>query len=344
MYNNILLKIIVFSALLSSLIACSSKKGDNILKNYKLISSGEIPLNFMLGTPYQLKVLDNYLIIADRIDNKILTFFDLNTGQLTKRIIDIGQGPKEMLMPIYMDIDQKHNTIGILQRQSGNYSEHQLSDLLEGDVNPSNKFNLGNVEKVLKIGNNYFAEGFYPNGNIGFYNNKGDLLFVENIFPGYLSQIDNISDRYRLGQGEICYNEVSNTFLYASYFTGDIDFFSFSNNRLERINGFSLDNNISTRLRNNPTDVNIRQDDIEHSIDIAYTSDYFYILYSGESMQKRQSAKWSYILQFDTKGQFIRCYKSDRKFFNICVTEDNSKMYAIILTDGLDYSLAEVIL
>jgi len=344
MNNNTFLKIILLSALLSSFLACSNKKAYNILRNSNLIYSKEIPLNFMLGNPYQLKLLDNYLIIADRIDNKMLTIFDLNTSQLTNRVINIGQGPNEMLMPINIDVDRKSNTIGILQRQSGYYSEFQLNDLLKGEVIPYNKINFGNVEKFLKIGNNYFTEGFYTSGNIGFYNNKGELLFVENIFPDYLKQVENISNRYRLGQGEICYNEISETFLYASLFTGDIDFYSFHDNQLKKINEFSLDNNIRERIKNNPNDVNIRNDDIIHSTDITYNSNYFYVLYSGESMQKSQSAKWSYILKFNSIGQFLGCYKSDRCLFNICITEDNSKMYAIILTSELDYSLAEIML
>jgi hypothetical protein len=346
MFSNNLLKSTGHLIFLLFLVSCSNDNRDSkyFLQDTISVSSEEISLDSILGAPYQIGIIDNFLIVSDLVDNKLLSIFDLNRNDMIRRVINVGRGPEEMIAPLYLDISSKNKVLGILQRQTGIYTEHKLADLLEGFVGLSNKINLGNIERVVQTKNGYLTEGFYPNDDIGFYSKTGELIKTMSIFPAYLKSVGNVSDRYRLGQGQIAYNEQSGIFLYASCFTGDICFFSFSNDQLIKIKEYNLDNKIANRIKNNPGDVKIRPDDLEHAEDIASTSDYFYILYSRETMQNRKNAKSSYILKFDSKGEFTCCYKSDRKFFNICVTENDKMIYTVVLTEDLDYSLAKVVL
>ncbi|MPM08696.1 hypothetical protein SDC9_55010 [bioreactor metagenome] len=52
--------------------------------------------------------------------------------------------------------------------------------------------------------------------------------------------------------------------------------------------------------------------------------------------------KERYIMKFGTSGNLIHVYRVNARINSICVSNDDTKMYAIILADNLDYTIASI--
>lgn len=342
--NNCILNIFFIACFLFS---CSGQDNsfEKIINSANDVSCVEIPVDFLLGKPYQLKLQDSLLLIADNIDGKALSIYDYKNSKLINHILDMGQGPNEILVPILLNNSKDRTGVAsILQRQNGVYTEYQLSDLQRGVVNPIKKISFKNIDRIIKINIGYIAEGEYNRGSIGLFNELGCLICVKNIYPNYINEIEHESDKYILGQGHVEFNNEAAVFAFASYFTGEIVFYKLLNNNINMINYYNLDKTsaFENRIKSNPQNLKIQKTDIEHSTDIYSTLNCFYILYSGQKMEDKNRVKYSYILRFSQQGKFICSYRTNLKVNNFCVTEDDKKIYAIALSEKMEYVLVEI--
>lgn len=103
---RLVLYIIVFISLF--LVSCTRKTDrDRILGSSVGIKGQYIPVEFLLGEPYQIQLLDSLLIIADRIDSTALVIYNVNDNKLVKKVINIGNGPNEFILPMRLTIDRQ---------------------------------------------------------------------------------------------------------------------------------------------------------------------------------------------------------------------------------------------
>jgi len=343
---NINLKYTCFILLLL-IISISCRKNneqDSIFNNIKNVKCKQVELEATLGKPDQLNKIDNYLIYADEIENDLLTFYDISKKHIVCRCFHKGQGPNDLLMPFRVDVNNQNKVIGIFQRQNGSYKEYNLAELLDNCIIPITKINFPfGAEYVKKYNDNYFTAGFFENGSIAIYNKIGNLQKTINVYPDYLNKITDITNKYRIGQGPIgCLDSI---FVFASTFTGDIKFYNISNN-------YSLipqksyyvktaSSNFKERVAESLQKTSIMETDIVHFTQIYTTNNYFYILYSGESMKNNRYAKNSYVLKFDKKGKSIECYKTDCKLFNICINDQDTTLYGVAFSENFDYVIVE---
>lgn len=82
------------------------------------LSVKEIPLDFLLGNPNQIEMIDSLLIITDNQDEKALAICDYN-GKLINRTLCVGEGPGECIMPIDISVSHGNKSLIVLQRQNG---------------------------------------------------------------------------------------------------------------------------------------------------------------------------------------------------------------------------------
>lgn len=178
---------------------------------------------------------------------------------------------------------------------------------------------------------------------MGIYNNEGKLINYTDIYPPYFDKIKDVPIKYRYGQGEIAFNENSGLLVYAGYFLGDIKFYHLSNlNELSFIKSYDLSVSNEIERRIDAGLVNIKKTDIEYFTDIYVTDKYFYILYSGQTMQERYKIKQSNIIVFDSMGNFTKCYKSSSNIRKICVDDNDEYLYSLAISDSLDYRILKM--
>lgn len=329
-----------------SLISCKDNcELNTIFKNAKTVKCNQLDLDELLGSPDQLDIIDNYLIFTDIIEDEVLTFYDITKDKITQRLFKEGQGPNDLLMPIRIEINTQDRVLSLFQRRNGIYKEYKLNDLINRKIDPIYEFVFPNAEYIKKNNDNYIAEGLYENGSIAIHDQSGNIQKSINVYPDYLNSITDISNKYRIGQGMIGSLNDS-IFIFASYFTGDIQFYHY-NNFSSPIKSYHIktsSSNFKNRVEKSPQNTPILDSDIEHFTDIHTTDKYIYILYSGENIANKNNVKYSYVLKFDKMGMPIECYKTDHKLLDICVDNDNNILYAIAISDELDYILVRTAL
>jgi len=342
----------IFLILLSS---CKDKDNNElgiIFNNFKTIECYNLELEETLGRPSGLNIIDDYLIYADIIEENILTFYDTTKDKIVKRAFTKGQGPNDILMPIRVGINKQNKSIYILQRQNGLYREYDLTELLNNNnVDAICYFNFPNADYIKKSRFGYITGNMhYENGSIAMYDKTGALKSTANVYPEYFNVMTNVSNKYRIGQGPIGYIE-SSTLVFASLFTGEIKFYHINDNDysiipIESYYIKTTSSDFKSRVENEPQNTPILETDIEHFTEIYTTNEYVYILYSGETMVSRinNNTKHSYILKFDIEGKPVECYKTNRKLLNMCISDDNTVVYGISLSDDLDYIITKAVL
>jgi hypothetical protein len=167
----------LFILFLSSCIQ-KDKESKNIFNSATSVTCEEMPIDFMLGVPNQLELIDSLLIIADKVDDGTVVIYDYKNNKLINRILREGQGPEDVILPLQLMVKRK-NEIGILQRQNGVYSRYDLSSLLRGSVKSIEKMKFGRIDKMIETSKGYITCGFYEEGgSIGIHDKSGNLTKV----------------------------------------------------------------------------------------------------------------------------------------------------------------------
>lgn len=323
--------------------SCVNEKQMSIIDHFPIITevvSMEMPVDSFLGNPYQIIKVRDKLVIADVIDEKLIHIYDLGKQEIVKQIFSKGSGPNDLLLPIYINtIDT--NTISVFQRQSSIYTEYNVSDLLQGNLNPSVRITFPESDNIKKLSNNLFiGNGLFKDGAMGVYYKDGNLFKYWDTYPSFINNLSNPSQKFQIGQQYFTVNSLNNFLITASIFTGHIQFFNI-NNQLEinKIKEFKTSlSSIEQRIEN-VKDIKLKSEDIVYYEDITSTDSFFYILYCGNSMNKKETKENNYILQFDFKGEPIQALKTNKRIFKFCVSDDDSELYAIALDEDMSHNI-----
>lgn len=337
------LLIVLLSSLLLSCENNDNKKNINSIDDVAthLITGEVLALNMFLANPYQLEVVDSLLFIMDAVDDLQIAIYDIKNNRLVSRVIKAGQGPGEILLPITMDISLDNSCLNILQRQNGVYCEYNIVDLMNNTISPVNKLNFERADGVVEVDDAVLASGLYEKGMFSVWSKSGELLNTINTYPDYIQSIENPMDQYRLNQGYMAYNDEFKVVIFAGSFTGDITFYNFSDNDLTEFETYNFGNERLKKKIEGTGDISISREDIIHCYGINSTADYFYVLYSGETMANSQNATKSFVIKYDAKGELIDCYQTDMRLLSICVSKENNKLYGVALSEDLDYVIVQ---
>lgn len=300
----------------------------------------EIPITSLLGRPYQLSIVDSILLIADNMDGKALLMYDLTSG-FCKHVLNIGQGPSDILVPLSINAFSDSGVVSILQRQNGLCREYLLSDLLKDSIDNFKSINLISADRFVKTETGYLGSGFYKDGMFCSFDNKGNVVEYKDM--ALMCDIEDAADKYRLLQGSLAFNKKVNRIMFAPSFTSNVELYSCNDNRINKIDSFSIGypTRIEEKIMKGEKKIDIGREDIRSCISVCSSGNSFYVLYNGTTMEKQDEAKYRYILQFDAGlGNLDRVYRVDSKIINICVLEDDSTIYAILLNKDLDYVVA----
>jgi len=328
--------------------SCNNQDKKDIIDFFPLIQeveSKEIFSDSFFGAPYQIDLVNNNLIICDVIDEKLISIYNTDNDSLVIQLFREGNGPKDLIPPLIIKT-YANNNISIFQRQTSSFKEYNLSDLSRGEINPLNDIKFDqNIDNIIKINSNIYAgTGLLEQGSIAFFNQEGTIIHSTNIYPKFVNSIEDISNRFIIGQQQIDYNPISNTLLTASIFTGDIVFFENNNLTLNKTKQYKpkpspIEYKIKSQGYTKPSNEDYIYFESSYS-----TNDYFYLLYSGNPMNKNATTENNYILQFDTYGNPTKAYKTNSKIFDFCISTDNTCAYTISLSDDLSYIITKIIL
>jgi hypothetical protein len=320
------------------LVSCIKEKSDfvSMINDAKEIHCIELTTDNLLGTPMYINSMYDNLIYADYFDNYLGAIFNINERKITHRFLKLGQGPNELLRPVAIEVDEIEKRINVLQRQNGVLTSYKYEDILNNNFTPSRKLEFGRIDMLTETKQGFISAGFYENGSIGIFDNEGNLKNTVDVYPDCFSAIKDITNKYILGQGRIHYNKQNNTFVFASYYTGEIKFYNLTDQyELNIIKSYSSNQfNINNLDINNH--VNIHETAINYSLAICSSNNHLYVLYAGANINDMKNRTFSYILKFNFKGQFMNCYKTDYRLSEICCDAQGESLYGFSYSKDLD--------
>ena len=331
MKNNLVY--FVFLIVLSS----CSVENDRLNTNVIDLPFEEMIIEPFIGKPYQIAALDSFLVLADNWDEKSLLVYNLNNNSY-KRCITLGQGPHDVITPI--DFDVYKSELIILQRRTGECRVYNMAKLFHNNEIEYQKIYLKNADRCCKTDEGYMFLGYNDSSIFSFLDNR-DSLFVSVDFNDF--SVKDASVKYKLLQGNIAYSVQDKVLIYVPYFSSFIKFYSYNGNKWSvnktvQIGENKIENRILEKQR-----LDIFDDDKRFCLDVCVMHDNFYVLYDGQNMGQKETAKFRYILKYKSNGEYVCSYRVNPTITNICIL--NNTVYALMLSekDG-EYVIGKAIL
>ena len=101
---------VILFLLVTTLIACGDRQGDRVIsfnredfKEQKALKGRILEFDSLIMQPLQIQAYDSLLITYNVGVEKLFHIFNLNTGHKIGERITIGQGPKEMMSPCFVN-------------------------------------------------------------------------------------------------------------------------------------------------------------------------------------------------------------------------------------------------
>lgn len=307
-------------------------------ENIRNLSFQEMGIKPLVGKPYQIEVAGDLLAVADDIDGKALLLYNLKDASYV-RTLHIGQGPEEVITPIEIIMTNNDSTLHVFQRRSGKYRKYNLTDFFTGRVHAKNEISLEGADRFTTLTDGYASLGFYEKGVLATFNDYGKIIRYTDLYPDI--PIENIGSKYKMQQGRLAFNELTDYLMYAPSFASYILFYQRDKEgNWTKQSSFRVgDERLEQKTKKK--DMVLRNDDIQNCIDACSTSRYFYVLYSGNNLGKTEMPKERYIIRFTSNGRFDRLYKINSTVKNICVTEDDSGIFALMIGKDNEYAIGK---
>lgn len=102
------------------------------------------------------------------------------------RVLNVGQGPDELLSPITVEVSEEERELYILQRQNSQMNTYSFYDLMQGTFHPQKSVNLQDADRATAVCNGFLASGFYEDGTFHLFDTSGKNLASIDIYPSYM--------------------------------------------------------------------------------------------------------------------------------------------------------------
>ncbi|MDY3070555.1 MAG: BF3164 family lipoprotein [Parabacteroides sp.] len=297
-------------------------------------------LDSIVLRPYMMAVYDSFLAIEALGEDHLFVVYNLNTRKKVGEHIRQGQGPEEMLAPLFVN---RTDSVFIFDQMTANMFMYSKSDFLsENDIVSSQKikFSVSPLFSTLgKVSNSYIASAYRAEalaykfdsygkktGNFGSYpllpsENFSDLEIV-NVFRG--SVTTNGTDRVA-----VCYN-----------YTDLIDIYDAEGKLIKELYG--PEQFYSKFVEFHEGDIVGSKGTPETFRDAFYvplgTSEHFYVLYMGNYVRVPDyKFMGKHVFVFDWEGNPKTHYQLDQGVSYITVDETNRVIYGI--SDDPEYHL-----
>lgn len=337
-------------SLIILLASCTNSKKKTIDKMFSeniLLKEGRICIEgAVLGQIEGISCNNKNLIVLDYHTGNSFTLFEIDSCMFVGRFGTIGQGPNELELGTYGQIEM--NNFYLFYDQTGFIGKYNIDSLLE-DINtvPSQmvKYKIidAQLSKAIPINDSLFI-------GAGTYMSKFQYVLFDknsNVLDYYMD-IYNIDDedfnkyhKFLSNQGVLRKRPNKNQFVYSLNFSSNIDFLEIKDNKIQLIKSLRMHNpdyrplsdgglNRVLPAKNNPIGY----------IDLCTTEKYVYALYTNKKLFTNNVGNdynSKTVLIFDWNGNPVKKITIDQEAFYICVDEKSEKMYVAAIDSNFGW-------
>lgn len=340
-----------------------TEKPEPKLKNVKYMQKPGVKISMKSTKVANIKPLyivsmntvGKYLVLIDKKADKVVKLYDTEKNMVVKAFGELGEGPVEFISPtaVIPDVMDKR-AFWIYDMTKSKLKKFNIDNVLKDKYGPEKIIRISSTKcgfsktVTLTDRQEILGVGFYTVGRIALYNKTGEFKKTIGNVPvdgGAINLTSNHSHGY---VGDFVFvNKYKNVFIATRY--GSI---------LEK---YSLNGDVTTYMGIDPF---FPEYDIANArgsttmmyndktrfgyLDVCYNkkTDRLYLLYSGKKqfINKRPSNAYlgNIIYEFDIKSEkLIKEIELDRKVWEICLSENGSKIFGLTDDDVYQFSLDE---
>jgi hypothetical protein len=302
-----------------------------------------------LATIYGIQCNDSSLIVLDSHSSKSFSLFNRQTGDFLGRFGSIGQGPGEIPLGCYGNLEG--NIFTIFYDITGFIAKYDMDSLISNiNLKPTTimKYEFPEVfmSKIIPINDSvFFGAGVYKSEFQYMIFNKANEItdYKVEIFNAR-NGMYNMYHKFLSNQGILKKHPTQNKFVFSLIYSSNIDFVEVAKNEIHLIKSIRLnypkfqavqDNNINRVIPDKYNTIGY--------IDLATNGENVYALYTDKKMVDENGRGNLFcsniILVFDWEGNPVKKYKLDHDAYYITVNEKLKKIYAAIKKADAGWSI-----
>lgn len=284
----------------------------------------------LFGADMQL-LSDSIAVIRKWKEEHHLAFVNLNTGEVLRELITKGQGPGE-IMTMFLCPQYDKNKLLI--------DDPNLRTIFNVDYNRAINDNNYMIEPVLKYENRalefipidtfFIAAGLRTIDNrFQIFDSKGELI-ATCLNYDKASKYSHVPDRvYSTGlTGSFAIHPNGERFVFGAKNSGCIQIFNFTSNEITKHKDLIFNDPVIT-CENNACATSPKA--IKSTETIVSSDKFFYVLYSGDTLEKNINGPTNNLLVFDWDGNPVKRYELQQPITTFAINSTGNKLYGIAL-------------
>ena len=263
--------------------------------------------------PFGIQVYDSVLVTLEPANDTICQLFNLNTEARIGSRIRNGEGPNEMIMPMFVG---NSDGVQFIDMASATVYQYDFNDFLAGTLSNSlSKVKLSETvdSEMQTMGEYYVGYQYFKDELLYLFDKQGQKIKPFAGFPDGKTESPNEarSDIYQMGYVSNGKDRVAITY----YMTDIIEILDAEGNVVIHLQG--------------PENLEY-EDGKDTFFSPKNGGDSFYVLYNGRSRsEKDHNSSCSKLLSFSWDGTPECVYTLDDPIFTFCVDKKKKKVYGV---------------
>lgn len=283
-----------------------------------------ISFNDAIMKPFAIQIRDSVLITLEPANDMVCQLFNLHTETKIGDRLMIGEGPNEMMMPMFVNNGENIEFVDLASSVVYSYKWDEFIGNSMPQPNGQIKLAESVDSEMQVLGENYIGYQYFKNQLLYKFDKNGQKTGGLAGFPDGAGEEPNEkrSDMYQMGYVSNGKDKVAITY----YMTDLIEILDVNGNYIKRLHGPEL------------FDYSDDGKDAFFSPKNAGTS--FFVLYNGGYRREEGHSSSCYkLLSFSWDGKPECVYTLDDPIFTYCVDVEHRKIYGVSTTP--EYHIVE---
>ncbi|MCL2737854.1 MAG: TolB-like 6-bladed beta-propeller domain-containing protein [Bacteroidales bacterium] len=250
-----------------------------------------------------------------------------------------GRGPNEFLMPYSIQY-LNNQTVGVWDMMSTTYYEFRIPNEHEGVAIDKAIKIQGRLSRIIKTSFNQYIGLSFDEGMFLLADSTGTPVNTFFEYPYQDNSERQLAIRSSAYQGTLAANPSKNKFVYSSYQGEIIHFYEIEHNNIKPI--AKIENEYPSYKEVSDGGVAYNANGKRGYIATYATDNFVYAIFSGKTFLEQgitPNFEGKILRIFDWNGVLVKEYALDIPCSYLCVSDDDSTMWAIATTPDLDITL-----
>lgn len=320
-------------AMVGMLFSCSENQSDiekftwNDFENKFELKGRTVDFEDAILKPFSIQVYDSVLITLEPSRDVFCQLFDLNKEKKMGERLKMGEGPNEMMMPMFVSNGKELGLIDLASSSLYNYDFKEF--ITNQSPTPINKIKLAeNVDSEMQVLNDHY---------VGYQYFKDELLYLFDKSGNKIKPLARFPEKYAsLPQEE------RSDILQMGFVSNGQDKIAITYYQTDLIDIYDAEGNLIKRMQG-PEQFDYTKTGKDAFFSSKNAGESFWVLYNGEERTKEgHKSSCSKLLSFSWDGVPESVYTLDDPIFTFCVDVKRNRIYGVSTTP--EYHIVEYIL